>query len=82
MDIEISINTNEYVECELTEFGKVAISQRGFKPEFKGKTNFIKIQLWELMNSLGDAMFNGAEQSIVGNRITYVESTSKPWDSI
>ncbi len=75
MSIRVNINTNEYVECELTEFGKLAISQRGYKPEFKGETNFIKIQLWELMNELGDSMFNGSEQSIVGNRITIMANT-------
>ena len=80
MNIEISINTNEYVECELTEFGKEQIVRRGYRPKFKGATGFIKIQLWELMHELGDSMFNGSEQSIVDNRITYVGTTSKPWD--
>lgn len=75
MKVEINISLNEYVECELTEFGKLAISQRGYKPKFKGETNFIRIQLWELMNNLGDAMFNGSEQSIVDNRITIVGDT-------
>ena len=63
------ININEFVECELTEYGKKAISQRGFKPDFKTGTNIIKIQLWQLMNNLGDSIFNGAEQCIAGNKI-------------
>jgi hypothetical protein len=77
MNVEININLSEYVECELTEYGKKAISQRGYKPEFKRGTNFIKIQLWELMNELGDSLFNGAEQSIVNNRITIIGDTWK-----
>ena len=80
MNIEISINTNEYVECELTEFGRDIANRDGINLNFKGETNFIKIQLWGLMNLLGAEMFNGSEQSIVGNRITYVGATSKPWD--
>lgn len=75
MNIEININTNEFVECELTEHGKREISKRGYKPEFKSG-NFIKIQLWELMQELGDSMFNGADQSIVGNRITIIAKTT------
>ena len=77
MDIEINININEYVECELTEFGKLEIQRRGYKPEFIRGTNFIKIQLWELMNNLGDSLFNGSEQSIVSNRITIIVTSNK-----
>lgn len=80
MNIEISINTNEYVECELTEFGKDIAIRDGVDLDFKANTNFIKIQLWELMNLLGAEMFNGSKQSIVDNRITYVGATAKPWD--
>ena len=75
MNIEINMNINEYVECQLTEFGVMAIKTRGYKPNLKDG-NFIKIQLWELMHELGDAMFNGSEQSIVDNRITILVRTT------
>lgn len=71
MNIEINMNLNEFVEVELTEAGKKAITQRGFEPDYKRfNSNFIKIQLWELMNNLGDSIFNGSDQVIVDNRIT------------
>ena len=67
--MKAEININEYVHCELTDYGMEAIQQRGYKPEII-KDNLIKIQLWELMHQLGDSIFNGSEQSIYMNKIT------------
>ena len=75
MNIEINMNINDFVECQLTEHGVIAISSRGYKPELS-EGNFIRIQLWELANHLGDSLFNGAEQSIVDNRITIMAKTN------
>ena len=75
MNIEVNMNINEFVECELTEHGIKEIAKYGFKPEFSSG-NFIRIQLWELMFNLGESIFNGSDQSIVGNRITMVAKTS------
>ena len=45
MNIEINMNINEFVECELTEKGKEEISKRGFQQEHKRfDSNFIRIQ--------------------------------------
>jgi hypothetical protein len=79
MNIEISINTNEFVECELTASGKDIANRDGVDLDFKGNTDFIKIQLWQLMSLFGAEMFNGSDQFIVDNRITYIGSTIKPW---
>ncbi len=68
-EMKVEININEYVTCELTDFGMRQIKKRGHKPEII-KDNLIRIQLWELMNTLGDSMFNGSEQSIYMNKIT------------
>jgi hypothetical protein len=68
--MKIEANINEYVECELTDRGMHNIRSRGFNPEII-KGNRIKIQIWELMNNLGDSVFNGADQQIVDNKITF-----------
>ena len=75
MNLELSININEYVECELTEHGKQVMSKKGFESDFNDGTNFIKIQLWQLMRDLGDSLSLGSEPSIVGGRITIVANT-------
>ena len=75
MVFEINLNINEYVSCELTEHGDAMIRRRGYYPKYKNG-GFLEIQLWELMQHLGDAIFNGSEQSIVGNRITIVGHTA------
>lgn len=67
--MKVEININEYVWCELTDHGMEMIQRRGYRPEII-KDNLIKIQLWELMNNLGDAVFNGSEQSIYMNKIS------------
>ena len=67
--MKVQININEYVQCGLTEHGMEMIRRRGLKPEII-KDNLIKIQLWELMNNLGDSMFNGSQQCIVDNILT------------
>lgn len=80
MEVQVKINTNEYVECELTDYGRRMIESLRFKPEFKEDTNVIRIQLWELMNRLGEHVFNGAEQVIEGNIITYTAETKREWE--
>jgi len=64
----ILFNINDCVTCRLTEFGDTEIRKRGFKPTYIDD-GMIKIQMWELMHYLGDAIFNGSEQSISGNII-------------
>tara|TARA_R110002096_G_C14049074_1_gene673110 strand:+ start:239 stop:460 length:222 start_codon:yes stop_codon:yes gene_type:complete len=64
----VQININDYVKLDLTEHGLKQITRRGYKPEYDS-AGMLKIQLWDLMNSLGDALFNGSEQSILNNTI-------------
>ncbi|MGI9569042.1 MAG: hypothetical protein ACR2PH_04715 [Desulfobulbia bacterium] len=74
----ISINLNDYVECELTDFGVKMITREGFNPEYIGSSgNMIRIQLWELMNEFGDCVFNGADNVIVGNTISINKENNK-----
>lgn len=75
--MKVEINTNEYVYCELTIYGMNQIQASGYKPEIieenlAGHTT-IRIQLWELMQELGHAMYNGSKHSIVNNKITFIK---------
>lgn len=67
-EVKIDFSINDFVKCELTDYGKEMIARRGFEPDYI-QGDVIKIQLWQLMHYLGDAIFNGAEQSIVNNKL-------------
>lgn len=68
--MRMEFNINDYVLCELTEHGANEITKRGYKPKYNNN-GLLKIQMWELMQELGDSILNGEGQCILDNRIIW-----------
>ena len=73
--MEVTINMNDDVRVELTEYGTQVIEEHPFVSGYYPKERVFKCPFWELMKIFGEHCYMGKDAVFVSNRISVLDST-------